>query len=158
MQRNEYERHRRNLEEQLQADLELIRAGYQARLRALETLWFVAHGEAPLDTPNDTLASDETQIPLDSPASAAPSESGEALRESPVQARERYRGDALEDILEAFPNLPEIFDKSDAVRLIGYEPSRPTLHRVWSRLQQEKKIVIETYSDGRRPQRFRKVG
>lgn len=158
MQDNEYERRRRDLEEQLQADLELIRAGYQAKFRALEALFLAAQGEAPPDAANVTLASDETQIPLDSPASVAPSESGEALPESVVRSRERHRGDALEDILEAFPNLPEVFDKSDAVRLIGYEPSRPTLHRVWSRLQQDKKIVIETYSDGRRPQRFRKVG
>ena len=140
MRDNEYERRRRDLEEQLQADLALIRAGHQAKLRTLETLRLADPEEAPPDAANVTLAS------------------AEAPSDSPVPSRERHRGDALADILEVFPNLPEIFDKSDAIRLIGYEPSRPALHRVWSRLQQDKKIVIETYSDGRRPQRFRKVG
>jgi hypothetical protein len=150
LQLKEYERRRRSLEEQLHEDLELIRAAHQARLRALENLWLASNGEDLPDASNVTLASAETGIRQDLPASVPPSE--------PAELRKMHRGDALEDILKAFPNLPEVFDKSDAVRLIGYEPSRPALHRVWSRLQQQKKIVIETYSDGRRPQRFRKVG
>lgn len=159
MQHNEYERRRRAIEEQLQADLELIRAGYQARLRALEHLWLASPGEPPPDASSVTPASIETQVvpqaereeaqeavpvPLQEPISSAP-------------AQERRRGDVLADILKAFPLLPEVFDKSDVVRLLGYEPTRPSLHRVWSQLRRNKKIVIERFSDGRKPQVFRKV-
>lgn len=37
----------------------------------------------------------------------------------------------LEDI---FPRLPEVFDKSDVVRLLGWDPPRSSLFRVLQRL------------------------
>src|SRR5262245_46848305 len=164
MEHQEYERRKRALEEQLHADLELIRAAYRAKLQALEALWLgspperrdgpdeqPARNETQTETlasaETETLASDETQsadpIPVEAPAPPEP----------PRNAR---RGDVLNDILDAFSLLPEVFDKADVVRLIGYEPSRPTLHRAWSRLLQERRIEMERASDGRRPTRFRK--
>ncbi|PYQ54697.1 MAG: hypothetical protein DMF53_29110 [Acidobacteria bacterium] len=53
MNSEEYERRKRLLDEQLRADLELIRAGHEARLRALDALRDGSRGE--------TLATLETQ-------------------------------------------------------------------------------------------------
>jgi hypothetical protein len=134
LQDKEYQRRRRAIEQQLQEDLELLRAASQAKLLALEQLW-IASASGPPDAASVTPASAESRSP------------------APV----RRRGDVLADILEVFPRLPDVFDKSDVVRLLGYEPNRPALHRVWSHLQMNDQIAIERYSDGRRPQVFRKV-
>jgi hypothetical protein len=139
LQPNDYERLRRDLETQLAADLDLIRAAHEAKLRALEALRDASANEEPRpeSPPNVT----QTE-PI----------------ETPSEAPRRRRGDLLADILEVFPNLPETFDKTDIVRLLGYEPNRPSLHRVWDKLQADKRIAIERFSTGRRPTRFRKVG
>ena len=54
----EYEQRRRAIEEQCQADLELIRAGCQAKLRALERVWLQSSGdggEPPRPVPGETV-------------------------------------------------------------------------------------------------------
>ena len=159
----EYERRRHAIEEQLHADLELIRAGYQAKLQALDALWLGSppkRQDAPSEesardeTPTETLASAATETPASAETPIADPIPAEAPAEPLRGAR---RGDVLNDILDTYPLLPEVFDKADVVRLLGYEPSRPTLHRAWSQLIQARKIEMELASDGRRPTRFRKV-
>lgn len=126
----EYERRKRLLDEQLRADLELIRAGHEARLRALDVLRD--------DSRCETLASAETQT---GSAPAAPA----------------VRRNSVHDILSIFPQLPEVFDKADAVRILGYIPHRATLNRAWDQLREEGKIAMAQHSDGRRPTRYRKL-
>jgi len=63
----------------------------------------------------------------------------------------------VHDILDVFPQLPEVFDKADVVRILGYVPHRATLNRAWGRLLQEGKIVMAHHSQGRRPTRYRKL-
>jgi hypothetical protein len=167
LQHKEYQRRRRAIEQQLQEDLELIRTASQAKLRALEHLWLASAGEDPPDTASVTPAFVETQDSLNAPASVPQPDAGETLDAAPIvdaspippaaPASVRRRGDVLADIQEVFPRLPDVFDKSDVVRLLGYEPTRPSLHRVWSHLRRNGQIVIARYSDGRRPQVFRKV-
>jgi hypothetical protein len=142
LQDNEYERLRRDLEERLAADLELIHAAHQARLQALDALGF---------------ASAEPQAPTESPTSVPQTAPVEEPGELPVAVQKPRRGDLLADILKIFPDLPEVFDKPEVVRLLGYEPNRPALHRVWDKLREDGKIVMERFSAGRRPTRFRKV-
>ena len=167
----EYERRRRAIEKQYLADLELIRAGYQARLRALEALRLTASAPERLDAGSEmpasveqeteTLASNAPQT--ETPASAeAPSETPvpiqippEAPQPSPPEPIRRYN--VVDEILATLPRLPEVFDKSDVVRLLGYEPNRPTLHRAWQRLREQQKIEMAVHSDGRRPMKFRKL-
>jgi hypothetical protein len=137
---NEYERLRRDIEERLAADLELIHAAHQARLEALDALRLAsAHEESSRPEPPASVP--HTDVP-------AP----------PVAAVKRQRGDLLTEVLKIFSDLPEIFDKSDVARLLGYEPNRPGLHRVWDKLRSDKKIAIESFSTGRSPTRYRRVG
>ncbi|HEY4594282.1 MAG TPA: hypothetical protein VIJ61_17820 [Thermoanaerobaculia bacterium] len=135
MNSEEYERRKRLLDEQLRADLELIRAGHEARLRALDALRDGSGGE--------TLASAETQT-AETQTGAAPA--GSAAWHSSVH-----------DILNVFPQLPEVFDKADVVRILGYVPHRATLNRAWSHLRQAGKIAMAQHSDGPRPTVYRKL-
>ena len=50
MTRSEYEMRRCALEEQVRADIALIQAAYETRIRALERLWQAANEEAALQT------------------------------------------------------------------------------------------------------------
>lgn len=135
MNSEEYERRKRLLDERLRADLELIRAGHAARLRALDALRDGSRGE--------TLATAETQT-------------GET-QDAPPAVPAARRSSVLHDILDAFPRLPEVFDKADVVRVLGYVPHRATLNRAWERLRSEGKIAMDHPHDGRRPTRYRKL-
>ena len=135
MNSEEYERRKRLLDERLRADLELIRAGHEARLRALDALRDGSRGETP--------ATLETQT--------AETQTGAA----PVVPAVR-RG-SVHDVLNVFSQLPEVFDKADVVRVLGYVPHRATLNRAWDQLIQKGKIVMAHHSQGRRPTVYRKL-
>jgi hypothetical protein len=141
LQDNEYERLRRDIEERLAADLELIHAAHQARLEALDALRLASAGEER-SRPEPPASVPQTDVPA-TPVAAVP---------------KLQRGDLFKDVLKIFPDLPESFDRSDVARLLGYEPNRPGLHRVWDNLRVDKKIAIEEFSKGPSPTRYRKVG
>lgn len=151
MDHGEYEGRRRAIQEQLDADLELVRAGAEARFRALESLRLASPEEERLGVQIETPAS------VEAPASPVPAATAAPVSSPGSTAGAARRGDILKAILATFPHLPDVFDKSDVVRLLGYVPSRPTLHRAWSRLIQEKRIGIARFSDGRRPMGFKKL-
>jgi hypothetical protein len=156
MRQGEYEQRRRALERQFREDVELLRAGHQAKLRALEMLWLVSPGEAlPAGPPapgaretlrlSETLAASET-LPVP-----------ETLPEPPAPGPARRRGQALEDVWERFADLPEVFDQRDVVRALGYAVPRATLYRVLGELLREKRVVLEEGSRGPNPIRYRKL-
>jgi hypothetical protein len=154
----EYEQRRRAIEEQCQADLDLIRAGCQAKLRALERVWLHSSGdgETPLPVPSETVLGKTVLSGI---------LSGTVLRETvPSEtpdggaARVSRWGDVLSDVKAVFSDLPEIFDKNDLCQAIGYKPSRGTLLRVLDALQkEEKKVAVAYQSDGGRQTQYRKV-
>lgn len=142
MRHQEYERRRRMLEQHLQADLDLIRAAYAAKLRALEAVWLHSPGE---DAPSPVQP--EPGIPSETPLSETPpSETVRAVR----------RGDTLQGLRAALPDLPEVFEKEDVFQALGYTPSRATLYRAFQTLQIEKRISIARYSDGGTRTQYRK--
>jgi hypothetical protein len=69
----------------------------------------------------------------------------------------RPPGTVLEDLYEAFADLPRIFDKRDITRLLGYEPARATLYRAIMALRQEGLIANDSYSAGGTATRYRKL-
>jgi hypothetical protein len=153
MTRSEYEQRRRALEAQLAADLELVRAAHEARLRALESLWRASPEEGAAAAPavpigtqtgNGTQPEIGTQTGTQAPPAAA----------SPVR---RGYGMIDGDVEEALDALPEVFDKVALVRELGYEPPRSTLHRVLQGLVRAGKIEIKSYSEGRTRTKYRKV-
>lgn len=155
MKAREYERRRRALDEQLHADLNLIRAGYDAKLRALEIIW-LASDEA--DAVSSETVHQET-IPSEMVQSETVlSETVPTEMPDQAPAREVQRGDVLSDFLAALPDLPEVFEKKDVYQALGYVPPRATLYRVIWRLKEDKKIAIARHSEGRIRTQYRKLG
>ena len=148
----EYERRRQAIEEQCQADLELIRAGCQAKLRALETVWL--HSTGDQDTPRQV--SSET-VSETVPSGTVPVETVPGQTPDSGAARAFLWGDVLSDAKAVFADLPEVFDKKDLCQAIGYKPSRGTLLRVLQELQKEKKVAVAFQSGGGRQTQYRKV-
>ena len=123
MKRSEYEQRRQALEETFESEIATLRAAQQIRLRSLEALW---------------RADPEEDAPPPAPASPAPS--------APPTVPLSETVAAVEQIL---PHLPEVFDKNDVVRLLGWDPPRATLFRALSALVSEERLTIERYSTGR---------
>lgn len=134
MTRQEYEERKRALEAQHLADIALMNVAHQARMRTLEDLWqnTGAHARQPQPT-----ASERPPAP---PAPAPPPEP------APKPRRQRYS--VLADLAEALPRLPEVFDKNDIARALGYEPSRATLFRALLALKAEGLITTASTSIG----------
>ncbi len=153
MRYSEYEERKRALEEQLHADLELVRAGHQARVRALEALWLASPVE------EEPPAADETAAVPPPPASETRNSGTQAQSETqaPPPVRVFERGEVLEEVEEALSRLPEVFAKPDLVRVLGYAPPRATLHRAVQQLLSDRKIAVESFSMGRQPTVYRKV-
>jgi hypothetical protein len=144
MRDDEYRKLRRALEEQRDADLELIRAGYRAKLYALDML-----SERALPVAPETQPAAETQKPAPETQSPAATE--------PVTQQTILVYGVQEEIEKILPRLPDVFDKLDIVRALGWEPHRATMHRALDTLQSEKKIAVQTRSRGRHRARYRKV-
>lgn len=146
MRSSEYEQRRRAIEEQLQADLELIRAGSQAKLRALEMMWLHS-AESDGETPRN-----EAPAGVETPGETVPRE-----RRADEQAAVSPRRDVLSDAEAVLPGLPELFEKRDLVQALGYEPSRSTLFRALDALRVKGKIEIVLYSTGGTRTQYRKL-
>jgi len=69
--------------------------------------------------------------------------------------RERYS--VVTDLDDVLPELPEIFERRDVIRALGYEPPRTTLYHALVQLQREGAIAIETLSGGGSRVRYRKL-
>ncbi len=166
MRHSEYEQRRRALETQFREDVELLRAGYQAKLRALEMLWMASPGEAlppaasaasETQRLSETLGSSETQPVSEAvPSSEAP-EPPEEPAPPPAQEPENRRGMVREEIEAAFEALPTEFERQDVIRILGYEPPRATLFRVLNQLVAEGWLSIASYSIGRLSTRYSKL-
>jgi uncharacterized membrane protein len=132
----EYQRLRRQLDEELRAGIEMLQAGHRAKAVELDRLWTSA--AAPVQPAAPALA----------PApSAAPGE--------PVQRLEA--GELLADVELALAEVGEVFRKSDLRAALGYEPQRSTLHRVLAELQRDGVIQVDHPGSGRRATRYRKI-
>lgn len=133
MTREEYEKRLRALEAQLEADIAMVRAGHEARVRSLESLWQAAKA-----------GDGKAAVPAAAPAPPA------AISETA-----RPPGATYGDLLAALPRLPEVFDKRDVVRALGYKPPYTTLARTLEYLKESGEIAEDGGLGYRRT--FRKV-
>ena len=128
MTREEYEERQRALEEQHRADVAMLNAAHALRLRSLERLW------------QESVAGEE--------GSMAPSPASRPMRE-------RYS--VVNDLEEALPDLPEVFDRNDVIRALGYTPARTTLLRALEMLADDGLIAVKDQSGGGVSNRYRKL-
>jgi hypothetical protein len=139
MTREEYERRKRRLDEQLRAGVELLESAHRAQVRALDLVWMLQAEEAGV-------------TPLDGPAPAA------SPKPSPDRPRRKTGPEVAADVGRVFAGLPEAFDRNDVCEALGYEPDRGVLYRAINELLQEGYLRIELDGTGRKPTRYRKTG
>jgi hypothetical protein len=158
MHNDEYEKRRQALQQQYQEDLELLRAGYQARLRALEALWL----SPPEKEGVDARRGEDLQHPQ--PARPKPPEPGKPARtEAPPPAapvkpsRPHPRGGLPNLVRKVLPQLSEVFEKRDVVQALGFEPRRTTLVRTLQDMVFNNEIAFDQYGSGRLVTTYRKV-
>lgn len=130
MRRSEYEQRRRALAEIHEADLELIRSAHEARLRSLDALWLADPEEEESEGPPPT--------PVAHPAPRL-------IRPPLAQA-----------LGAALPGLPEVFDKNDVIRALGWAPDRAALFRALDHLVHQQRIAVERFGAGRVMTLYRK--
>jgi hypothetical protein len=130
---------RARLEEQLRADIALLQEAHRIKLRAFETVWQTQADLAAAPAP----ASGADPLP----ASAPPGET----------KKRNARWSLFFAIEEKLGELPEVFDRNDVVRVLGFAPKRATLFRALDELRADGRIAEESRSEGRQPARFRKL-
>ena len=142
MDQAEYQRLRRQLDEELHVGIELLQAGHRVKVEALDARWREESEAAPASSPAaPEPVPEEPSVPT---AAALPRERREA-------------GEVLADVEAALERVGEEFLKSDLCQALGYEPQRSSLHRALWELQKEGVIEIESQGIGRRATRYRKV-
>lgn len=161
MDRSEYERRRRALEELYQTDLRFLRAAHESRVRSLESLYLSLSGGADaLPAQSATLLLGPEEVPQPAPEPALPPEPAPAPPPPPAPdlPADRPRNPdirgALEEIL---PALPSVFNKNHILQALGWTPSRSSLYRVLSEMEREGLIEFVYLSGGRTPSQYRKV-
>ena len=159
MTRSEYERRRRALEAQLAADVELVRAAHETRMRALESLWLAEGEEDAASAPPSGEAESAQPVPIGTQTGTqSGTQTGTQTPPAVAGAVRKAYGEVAGDVEDAFPRLPEVFDKEVLLRELGYQPPSTTFYRALQGLLMEKTIVIVSHSDGRARTKYRKVG
>jgi hypothetical protein len=146
----DHERFRRQLEEQLRADAQLLYAAYCAKLNAYETLHQLQGGLGDLD-PRLLLPADlPLRLPPGPPAPAASAP-------APAPRRRRKVNELYNAVHAALDQLPEVFDRGDICALLGYEPHRASLYGVLRSLVEGGWIAREEQGVGPVSNRYRKL-
>jgi hypothetical protein len=173
---SEYEQRRRAMERQLAADIEMLRAAHEIRIRALEQLWLDLSEKdqpSPAGGSEGGGAGEETAaaapvatgkhpgIPIRIENGPIEIQTGPIGTQTGTQASQEVRkgyGEVSLDIEQVFDSLPEVFDRPELVRTLGYQPVRTTFYRAIDALVAEGRIRIESRSAGRHRTLYRKVG
>jgi hypothetical protein len=144
MTRDEYERHKRRLEEELRAGVELLEAAYRYQLRALELVWAATDGDGAAIPP-----------PVVLPATLEP---GAPPPAAPPRPGRRRAGELLEAVRAALAQVPEAFDRNDVCEALGYDPGRGSLYRVLQDLEEEGALIVQSLGGGKVPTTYKKAG
>ena len=140
MTQKEYDERRRALEQELEADLALIHAAHEARVRSLDRLRQLAtEGNEPGAVSGPFTGAQNRPVTL---RDTVPPPAAVARKPA------RPPGAFLSDLDAVLPRLPEVFDKKDVTRLLGYEPTPSTFHRALSRLEEEGAVAVKEHSEG----------
>ena len=132
MTRSEYEARRRRLDEEMRVAIELVKAGHQAQVQALDVFWRTsAEGAAEPEAP-----------PPPEPA-AGP--------------RRRGAGELRAEVEEILLQRPETFTKNDVERRLKEPADRASLYRVFQELQKDGWLKAEDFGRGRNPAVYRQL-
>lgn len=149
MTHDEYEQRKRRLEEELRAGVELLETAHRHQLRALNLVWAALGGEG-VEIPPPVIALSAATAAVSPPAAPALPAPPARTRQGPWQL--------YDDVVEALAKIPDIFDRNDICRAIGYEPDRGSLHRTLRSLNQDGVIAVDQKGSGKLATDYRKTG
>lgn len=151
MTRDEYERHKRRIEEQCRAGVELLESAREAQVRALDPVWMLQGQEdgGPAASAREPAVSAEGTA---APPPAAPEPLPPADRPKP---RRFLETDA--EVREGLLRLPETFTRRDVCEMLGYKPDRGALYRSLKALVDEGALLVNTPGSGQRATVYRKT-
>jgi hypothetical protein len=138
MTRDEYERRKERLKEQLQAGVGLLESAYQAQVRALDLVWMLQAEESAAGAPDG--------VPSGVP------------EPQPAAARRRGAAEVDDDVREGFGRLPERFTRGDVCEVLRYEPDRGALYRSLQQLVAAGSVRVESPGAGQRATVYSKIG
>jgi uncharacterized membrane protein len=150
--RDEYQRLRRQLDEELRAGIEMLQAGHRAKVEALDARW--REPAEPEQTGPVSAAAELAAVEVVSPEPA--------VQAAPVPvppepaSKRRAAWEVYSDVEEALAAVGEEFGTNDLLRAMSYTPHRSSLHRALRELENDGVIKIQSYGGGRRPTRYRK--
>ncbi|HKI02985.1 MAG TPA: hypothetical protein VKK31_13500 [Thermoanaerobaculia bacterium] len=150
---DEYERHKRRVEEQCRAGIELLESAREAQIRALDLVWMLqGQGDG-----GPAASGREPAVSAIEPSAAPPPAAPEPL---PAADRFQSKGPSKVDaeLRARFWRLPETFTRHDVCKMLGYEPSRGALFRSLQAQVKEGTLCIEAPGGGKRPTVYRKTG
>lgn len=145
---SEYQRRRRQLDEELRAGIDMLQEGHRTKIEALDSLWLKAAEEAPESPPAPTAPA---------PTAPEPAPPAPALPEPATLRERRQAGELRDDVEAALAAVGDEFVKRDLCRALGYTPNRTSLHRVLWDLQGEGLIEPLHPGQGGRATRYRKA-
>jgi hypothetical protein len=137
----EYQRLRRQLDEDLRVGMEMLHAGHQAKVDALDARWQEEPGPAPESRP----------------AMPEPRQEPEPVTPAPSERKRLEAGELLNDVEAALALMGDQFQKTDLCRALGYEPHRSSLYRALRELERSGILEIQTQGLGRRASFYRKI-
>lgn len=151
MTRDEYEQHMQRLAEELRAGVELLEMAHRNQVRALKLVWATTGGEG-VEIPPPVVAATVRSVP-------SPAVPVQAAVPAPVPQPGRRGPWALfNDVQAALAEAPDVFDRNDICRLLGYEPDRGSLYRTFQELIDNGALEIQQSGSGKWPTRYRKKG
>jgi hypothetical protein len=150
MTHDEYEKRKRRLDEELRAGVELLETAHRHQIRALQLVLVASGGEAM-----EALPAVRAAIPL---MLSAPAVSGPpTLSADSPQPGRRGPWALFNDVVDALAAVPEVFDRNDMCRVLGYEPDRGSLYRTFQELKREGVLTQQQRGTGKWPARYRKT-
>src|ERR1700686_3750299 len=121
MTHDEYEKRKRRLDEELRASIELVETAHRCQLRALQLVWAAMGGEGvEIPPPVVTATSPAVTVPAATGRPALPAAAAQPARRDPWAL--------FNDVHDALAEVPEVFDRNDICRILGYVPDRGSLY------------------------------
>jgi hypothetical protein len=139
MTRDEYERRRQHLDRELKAGIEALETAHRLQVRALDLTWMMLSQESVAPAPP----------PTRKPAAG--------VREPAAALTAQPKDEHLpEDLLAVVARCPDVFDRNDVCRELGFKPDRSALYRALQSLVQDGSLTVLERGEGRAPTRYAK--
>lgn len=148
MTHEEYEARKQQLDEQLQAGIELLKTAHRQQLRALDLVWMTT-AEGNVAVP---------QLSVEAPQVRAPAPAPPPVPAAPPPPPHRTPGQLTGEVQKVLSLLPDPFDRNDVCQALGYEPDRGSLYRALQNLVQDERITVEFMGGGKVPSRYKRRG